>query len=49
MLLAIMGTQVTTAEEEAFNGAKFEQIWKSTTVLGTSTYIEEWPDRANQG
>lgn len=49
MLLAILGTQVVTAEEESFNGAKFEQIWKSTTVLGTSTYLEEWPDGANQG
>jgi hypothetical protein len=42
-LLALMGGQPMVAQvEEAFNGATFEQVWKSDVVL-------ERPTRGNQG
>ena len=42
-LMAIMGGQFMTAQvEEGFNGATFEQVWKSDVVL-------QIPTRGNQG
>ena len=42
-LMAIMGGQLVTAQvEEGFNGATFEQVWKSDVVL-------DIPTRGNQG
>ena len=47
--VVLMTAQALMAEETGFNGAEFEQLWKSENILGVSTVIEDWPDGGQQG
>lgn len=47
--VVLMTAQALMAEETGFNGAEFEQLWKSENILGVSTVIEDLPDGAQQG